>query len=327
MTGSLAAKSLGFRYPGGHGFWDVSFTAGAGEVTCIYGRNGSGKTTIFRVLSTLLLPQAGGFSLAGRDGIRNRDGFRRLIFPVADTSAHFDHLSGRENLAVFRFLYGVQASPVQEEVLPGHDPDLDRMAGAYSLGMKRKLFLMESFLCRRPALIFDEPALGLDSAARGAFFRKAREAADEGSCILILTNQAEDAIHADRLFRLEDGTLSPVASADELQKGLIRVTVTYPDRMTTGYIPSAGDLPDLVRTALAGGTIRKIELAGAVPPAGQEPGEGSWWTPEARARVAQAPRFLRPMITALVERHARDAGYDRITPEVVGEAKGRFDRQ
>jgi ABC-2 type transport system ATP-binding protein len=322
MTVSLVVDSLGFRYPDGHGFADVSFQASAGEIVCIFGRNGSGKTTLLRVLSTLARPREGRFSAGGFDASSDRDGVRDGIFPVYDTNAHFEHLSGQENLDLFLFFYGISPPPAAGDLAAVFDLDLSRRVSDYSLGMKRKLTLIESFLCSRPVMFFDEPALGLDSSMRAAFFSRVRKAADAGACIIICTNRIEDTVFANRLFRLENGTLSPVATADELLEGLIRVTFSFADHDVTEYIPSAGDLPDLVKKILGGGIPRKIAI--------ENPGAGApdngLWSNEARQKVGRAPRFLRTMITTLVERHARDAGYTRITPEVVEEVRGRFER-
>jgi ABC-2 type transport system ATP-binding protein len=323
MTGPLVVDSLGFEYPGGHGFSGVSFQASSGEIVCIFGRNGSGKTTLLRVLSTLVKPRAGRFSAGGFDASADRDRVRGEIFPVYDTNAHFEHLSGQENLDLFLFFYGVSPPPDAGELAGVFDLDLSRKVSDYSLGMKRKLTLIESFLCSRPVMVFDEPTLGLDSAMRAAFFSRVRRAADGGACIVICTNRIEDTAFATRLFRMENGTLSPVATPDELLAGLIRVTFSFNDHDATEYIPSAGELPDLVKRALAAGIPRKIGIE--MP--GSAALDNDLWSDEARQKVDRAPRFLRPMITTLVERHARDAGYSRITPDVVDEVRGRFERR
>ncbi len=323
MTEALEVDALGFRYPGGHGFWDISFQASYGEIVCIFGRNGSGKTTLMRVLSTLAPPDAGRFSVGGFDPSADRERVRREIFPIYDSNAHFEHLSGRENLDFYVFLYGVSSPESPDDLSAEFDLDLTRKVREYSLGMKRKLSLIESLLCSRKILLFDEPTLGLDSSARAAFLSRIRTAADRGSCIVLCTNRVEDCTFADRIFSLEDGCIAPVASPDELLEGLIRVTFSFPDREATEFIHSIGELPDLVKKILPGGIPRTIEISN---PGGPGP-DGSMWTDEALRKVGRAPRALRDMITTLVERHALDAGYTRITPEVVEEVRGRFERR
>ncbi|MEN6609461.1 MAG: ATP-binding cassette domain-containing protein [Methanoregulaceae archaeon] len=321
MSAMLEASGLSYRYSGGRGIADISFEADSGEVVCIFGWNGSGKTTLLKVLSTLVSPQSGSFSVAGSTAPRDRESVRRKIFPVFDTNAHFSHLTGRENSRFFLSLYGVSDPEPLERIAAGFELDLDRPAGEYSLGMKRKLLLAEAFSSGRDLLVFDEPALGLDTGMCSVFFGLAHEAAKTGSCVLIGTNRIEDAASADRILFLDKGTLHPAASVETLIAGMIRVTITLKDRELTEYIPSIDELPQLVKRTLSFGIPVKIEIG--------ETGSGDSlaWTPEAEEKIRRAPRALQNMIRSLVERYARDHGFLRITPDVVDEVKARFEKR
>jgi len=319
MSRSLSVSSLGFRYPGGQGFWNVSFTASTGQVVCIFGRNGSGKTTLFRVLSTLIAPHTGEFLVCGINASQDKASARRKIFPVFDSNAHFDHLTGRENIALFMELYGNGVQESVETTAGLFDLDLDRKVREYSRGMKRKLYLAESLLSKREILLFDEPSLGLDSSMRSTFFRQAGDAARQGSCVIIFTNRIEDTAYADCLLKIEKGTLTRAASVDDLLEGMITVTISCADHEITEYISSAGELPDVIRKILPLGIPRKIRIS-----AGDE---RELWSPEARQKVGRAPAVLRTMITRLVERHARESGYTRITEDVVEEVQRRLERR
>jgi ABC-2 type transport system ATP-binding protein len=319
MTESLSVNSLGFQYPGGQGFHDVSFSGSAGEVICIFGLNGSGKTTLFRVLSTLTAPQTGSYRVCGLDSSTEQNAVRRKIFPVFDSNAHFDHLTGKENIDLMMNLYGLPAPGSENEMAALFDLDLKRTVNEYSLGMKRKLYLAESFLSKREILLFDEPTLGLDSPVRSAFFSQVSDAAKRKTCVLFCTNRVEDAGCADRLLKLEKGTLIPVPTVDELIRSMIRVTISFTDHDITEYIPSPGELPDLIRKILSRGIPRKIEIYS---------GDGDeLWTHEARQKIGRAPRLLQNMITNLIERHAEESGYSRITAEVVDEARKRYEQR
>jgi ABC-2 type transport system ATP-binding protein len=319
MTESLSVNSLGFRYPGGQGFRDVTFTGSAGEIVCIFGLNGSGKTTLFRVLSTLAAPQTGQYKVCGMDVFPERNASRRKIFPVFDSNAHFDHLSGKENIDLVMGLYGLSAPDSAYGIAGMFNLDLDQKVNEYSLGMKRKLYLAESFLSTREILLFDEPALGLDSSMRSAFFSQVSEAAKRKACVVFCTNRVEDASCADSLWKMEQGTLTPVSSADELIHGMVRVTISFKDHDITEYIPSAGELPELMRKILPQGVPRKISIV-----AGDD---DELWTEEARLKIGRAPRLLQNMISNLVERHAEESGYSRITAEVVDEVRRRFEQR
>jgi ABC-type multidrug transport system ATPase subunit len=321
MSATVIARDLCYRYPDGRGISDVSFEAGAGEVVCLFGWNGAGKTTLLKVLSTRVIPQAGSFSVGGCDLARDRESVRRKIFPVFDASGHFSHLTGRENARFFLSLYGVPQPGTLDRIATEFDLDLDRPAGEYSLGMKRKLLLAEAFAAEREVMIFDEPTLGLDTGMCRVFFERVREAAAAGACVIIGTNRIEDAASADRILLLDKGTLRPAASVEELVAGMVRVTITLEDRELVEYIPSIDDLPQLVKKILSLGVPRRIEIGEPVAD------ESASWTQEAEEKVRRAPPFLQAMIRSLVERHAREHGCRRITPDVVDGVKGRYEQR
>jgi len=319
MSTSVEVRGLSYRYPGGRGIADVSFEAGGGEVVCLFGWNGAGKTTLLKVLSTLVSPQAGSYRVCGCDVTRDRESVRRKIFPVFDTNAHFNHLTGRENARFFCSLYGVSLPGMLDRIAGDFELDLDRLAGEYSLGMKRKLLLMEAFATEKEVLIFDEPTLGLDTGMCSVFFERASEAAKAGSCVLIGTNRIEDAGFADRILLLDKGTLSPTASIEAVVAGMIKIIIMLEDRELVEYIPSIDELPQLIKKILSLGIPRRIEIGE------NRAGESALWTEEAEEKLGRAPPFLQKMIRSLVERYARDHGCSRITDDVVDEVKGKFE--
>ena len=243
MNPAVEVHSLGYRYPGGRGITGISFEAGAGEVVCLFGWNGAGKTTLLKVLSTRVFPQEGSYTVGGCEVSRDRESVRRKIFPVFDETSHFSHLTGRENARFFCSLYGIPRPETLDRFAVRFDLDLDQPAGAYSLGMKRKLLLAEAFATHSDVLIFDEPTLGLDSGMCSVFFDFVREAASAGSCVLIGTNRIEDAGSADRILLLNQGTLCPAASVEALVAGMTKITITLKDRELVEYIPSIDELP------------------------------------------------------------------------------------
>ena len=321
MSAKIEVRGISYQYPGGHGVRDISFNAGAGEVVCIFGWNGAGKTTLLKVLSTLFSPQSGYYCVDGFEVTRDRESVRRKVFPVFDTNAHFSHLTGRENARFFMSLYEVVQSGTLDRIAENFKLDLDRPAGEYSLGMKRKLMLAESFASGRDVLIFDEPTLGLDSTMREAFFSQVREVAKRGTCNIIGTNRIEDAGVADRILSLDKGRLCQAASIEALVARMIRITITVEDRELVEYIPSIDVLPQMIKKILSLGIPRRIEI-------GETGTEDSLqWTEEAEEKVRHAPPVLQAMIRSLVVRYANDHGYKRITPDVVEEVKKRFEQR
>ena len=321
MITAIEVRDLCYRYPSGRGISGISFKADPGEVVCIFGWNGAGKTTLLKVLSTLVSPQAGSYCVCGYDAAKKREPVRSKVFPVFDSNAHFDHMTGRENMVFFLSLYGVVIREIPERIAGGLGLDFDRKVSEYSLGMKRKLILAESFASGREVLLFDEPTLGLDTAARSVFFKLVNEAAKAGSCVVIGRNRLEDAVPADRILLLDDGFLRPAESVDAIVEGMIRVDITMDDRELVEYIPSVDDLPQLTEKLLNIGIPRKIEIGDA----GRD--RSLYWTDEAEEKIRGAPQFLHGMIRSLVEKYAVEHGLRRITPDVVNEVKERFERR
>jgi len=99
---------------------------------------------------------------------------------------------------------------------------------------------------------------------------------------------------------------------------MLTVKIRYGDRDLVDYLNSADELPDLVKKYLAFGVPKQIEISGG--------DVESLWTKEAIEKVERAPGFVRSMVYKIVESHAKEKGYTRITPEVVDEARGRFEK-
>jgi ABC-2 type transport system ATP-binding protein len=158
----LTARGLARTYPCGGGVGGVNLDLSAGEVVGLVGPNGSGKTTLARLLSTLTAPTAGSVAWFGESDRRSPD-VRRRLGVVTDEPAHFEHLSGRQNVHFFAGLYGggdVAAALTRF----GLGEAADRPVREYSLGMRRRLALAEALVHRPDLLILDEPTLGLDHA-------------------------------------------------------------------------------------------------------------------------------------------------------------------
>ena len=318
MTESLSVNLLGFRYPGGHGFRDVSFTGSARRgYLHLWPQRFGQDNPVSRPLDPRRTPDRELPGL-GMDVRSNREAARRKIFPVFDSNAHFDHFSGRENIDLLRLLYGLSETGETDDIAGKFNLDLERKVSEYSLGMKRKLYLAEAFLSAREILFFDEPTLGLDSSMRSAFFSEVSTAARRKTCIVFCTNRVEDASCADQLLKMEKGTLTSATSVDELISGMIRVTISFKDHDISEYISAMGELPDLIRKILPLGVPREIHIFAE---------EEELWTAEARRKIGRAPRVLQAMITRLVERKAEESGYSRITAEVVDEVRRRFEQR
>src|ERR1700730_826197 len=165
----LSAVALSRSYRGGKGVFDVTLKLAPGEVLGLMGPNGSGKTTLLRVLATAAAPTAGRVAWFGNANRRDPSVRRRLGI-MLDQAAHFDQMTGYQNAWFFARQYGVPrilAAERLEELLRwcGLWDARDQLVREYSLGMRRKLNLVEALVHRPAILLLDEPTLALDYRA------------------------------------------------------------------------------------------------------------------------------------------------------------------
>ncbi|MFY9701299.1 MAG: ABC transporter ATP-binding protein [Terriglobales bacterium] len=216
---------------------DVSFSAASAEVLVLLGPNGSGKTTALRLISTMLLPDAGSVRVGGFDPRRDAGEVRRQVgIAVAAERSFFPRLSARENLEFFAALDEVpRAERTQriEEVLrdTGLEEKADTLVMKFSSGMYQRLGIARALVKRPSVLLLDEPTRSLDAATTAHFWTTIRALALQQTTILLAThNFAEAAAVADRLLLLHRGELlanRPVGAgenADALRTFYFRMT-------------------------------------------------------------------------------------------------------
>ena len=198
---------------------DVSFSVGAGEIFGLLGQNGAGKTTIFKMLSTLIIPDAGRASVAGFDVIEDGASVRRQLAPViANERSLAWRLSARENLRLYAALQGLCGAVAHDEVtrvleVTGLAHTGAKMVGEFSSGMRQRLLIARALLARPRVLLLDEPTRSLDPISARDFRRFLRDTVvgAEGCTVLLATHDADEVWElCDRVGVLERGRLLAV---------------------------------------------------------------------------------------------------------------------
>jgi ABC-2 type transport system ATP-binding protein len=204
-----------------------------GTVCGLLGRNGAGKTTAVRILSTLIRPDAGAVRVAGFDAIRRPRQVRYRIGLVGQHASVDEILTGRQNLELFGRLGGLAARAARQragELLAqfGLDDAAGRAVARYSGGMRRRLDLATSLILTPEVIFLDEPTAGLDPAARTEVWARIRELAGTGTTVLLTTQYLEEADQlADRIALLDAGRIVAEGTPDELKAKV------GPDRVET----------------------------------------------------------------------------------------------
>lgn len=201
----------------------VSFSVASGEIFGLLGPNGSGKTSLFRILSSLLLPTAGGVWIFGGDLLRSAETVRRAAGVVFQSQSLDRKLTVTENLRHQGHLYGLRGSRLRQRIqevlerfgLVERGPDIvETLSG----GMKRRLELAKALLHRPRLLLLDEPTAGLDPAARREFWLYLESLnRDDGTTILLTTHLMDEAERCHRLAILNHGVLVALDSPEVLK--------------------------------------------------------------------------------------------------------------
>jgi ABC-2 type transport system ATP-binding protein len=201
----------------------VSFTVNRAEIFGLLGPNGSGKTTIFRILSTLMLPSGGRALILGHDVALDPSGVRRQIGVVFQSRSIDVKLSAEENLIHVGHLYGITGAALKKRVaemlerVSLTDRAKDR-AETFSGGMQRRLELAKGLLHRPQVLLLDEPTTGLDPGARRDLWQYLQVLRDqEGVTIIVTTHLMEEAEKCDRLAILSHGNLVGLGTPAQLK--------------------------------------------------------------------------------------------------------------
>jgi ABC-2 type transport system ATP-binding protein len=222
----IQVHNLTHRYGDRVALSNVSFEVNKGEIFGLLGPNGGGKSTLFRILSTMMVPTEGRATIAGYDVVRDPAAVRRHIGVVFQTQSLDKALTVEENLRAQGHLHGLSGAVLRERManamerlnIADRRKDLvDTLSG----GLRRRVEIAKALLHRPQVLLMDEASTGLDPAARRDLSRHVESLrAGEGVTILLTTHILEEADRCDRLVLLHQGNIVAQGSPAELRSGI-----------------------------------------------------------------------------------------------------------
>lgn len=223
MTAAVLVAGLSYRYGSRQALRELSFSIREGEVFVFLGPNGGGKTTLFRLLSTLVPPQAGRIEIAGHALPQEAGAVRSLIGVVFQAPSLDKKLTVSENVRYQAALYGLSRSETRRreaEMLDqlGVADRAGDLVETLSGGLRRRVELAKSMIHRPRLLLLDEPSTGLDPGARSDLWRYLRRLREEwGVTVVLTTHLLEEAERADRIAILHEGSLVALDAPDALR--------------------------------------------------------------------------------------------------------------
>ncbi len=271
-TDAVVVESLARSYGSVEALSGVSFSARKGEILGIIGPDGAGKSTLIRILATLILPGTGRASVCGYDVVGEYREIRKLVGYMPGRFSLYQDLTVRENLEFFASVFGARVEDnrhLVEEIYVQIEPFADRRAGALSGGMKQKLALSCALIHRPDILILDEPTTGVDPVSRREFWDMLAKLKASGICVLVSTPYMDEAARCDRIALMQGGRLlgppaPPADVAASLRAPLVRVRADGP---RGALLAALRAVPGVARAEVFGAAVHVTGPADAAPEA------------------------------------------------------------
>jgi len=213
----------------------ITFDVNDGEIFGLVGPDGAGKTTLFRILTTLVLPDSGSATVLGLDVSRDLWAIRSRVGYMPGRFSLYGDLTVAENLSFFASVFGTTVEKGYDLIAPIYkqiEPFAERRADALSGGMKQKLALSCALVHRPDILFLDEPTTGVDAVSRREFWDQLGTLRDSGLTVVVSTPYMDEAMRCDRVALIQGGRLLEIDLPGDIGRNhpLPLVSVTSADR-------------------------------------------------------------------------------------------------
>ena len=225
MQNAIEASGVSKRFGSTTALDDISFTVGESEVFGFIGPDGAGKTTLFRIITTLLIPDEGVVNVFGTNTVTGYRELRKNIGYMPGRFSLYQDLSVEENLNFYATVFGTTVKENYDlisDIYTHIEPFKKRLAGQLSGGMKQKLALSCALIHKPKLLVLDEPTTGVDAVSRSEFWDMLSKLRRHNITIIVSTPYMDEATRCDRVALIQAGKILVVDKPEIIQSGFSR---------------------------------------------------------------------------------------------------------
>jgi ABC-2 type transport system ATP-binding protein len=224
-TVSIKAVNITKRYGNKTALDDISFDVAKGELYGFIGPDGAGKTTLFRIITSLLIPDSGSITVEGLDTVKDYGTLRKILGYMPGRFSLYQDLTVEENLRFFAGIFHTTPEAnydLVKDIYSHIEPFKNRKAGKLSGGMKQKLALSCALIHKPEVLILDEPTTGVDAVSRIEFWEMLARLRQSGITIVVSTPYMDEASRCDRVALIQNGSIMSIDTPEGIRKNFGR---------------------------------------------------------------------------------------------------------
>jgi ABC-type multidrug transport system ATPase subunit len=222
---SITANNISKHYGDKAALEDITFSIGRGELFGFIGPDGAGKTTLFRLITSLLIPDSGTLTVEGLDTVKDFVNLRKILGYMPGRFSLYQDLTVEENLRFFAGIFKTTPEANYElvkDIYSQIEPFKKRKAGKLSGGMKQKLALSCALIHKPEVLILDEPTTGVDAVSRIEFWEMLAKLRQSGITIVVSTPYMDEASRCDRVALIQNGKIMSIDTPEAIRNNFGR---------------------------------------------------------------------------------------------------------
>jgi ABC-2 type transport system ATP-binding protein len=229
MINAIESSGISKSFGSSKALDDICFSVNESEIFGFIGPDGAGKTTLFRIITTLLLPDKGSMKVLGMDSAADYKELRKNIGYMPGRFSLYQDLSVEENLNFYATVFGTTVKENYElisDIYSHIEPFRKRLAGKLSGGMKQKLALSCALIHKPRLLVLDEPTTGVDAVSRSEFWDMLGKLRQHNITIIVSTPYMDEAVRCDRVALIQNGKILSVDTPQKIREGFSRKLFT-----------------------------------------------------------------------------------------------------